>query len=94
MHPPPSPAWVIFSILMECTPESGRCHSAYSVVSHATVFLGWFLDGFHEWFTGWVPTKTHLFVWFSLLHNFVNGSWVAPWLTSVNCLLPTVFLVS
>ncbi len=30
--PPPSPAWTNFSIMMECTPESGRCHSAYSVV--------------------------------------------------------------
>jgi hypothetical protein len=25
--PPPSPAWANFSIMMQCTPESGRCHS-------------------------------------------------------------------
>ncbi len=27
MHPLPSPAWANFSIMMECMPESGRCHS-------------------------------------------------------------------
>ncbi len=27
MHPPHSPGWANFSILMKCTPESGRCHS-------------------------------------------------------------------
>ncbi len=27
MHPPPSPAGANFSIMMECTPKSGRCHS-------------------------------------------------------------------
>jgi hypothetical protein len=32
VHPPPSPDWANFSTLMECTPESGRCHSVYSVV--------------------------------------------------------------
>jgi hypothetical protein len=26
-HSPPSPAWANFSIMMECTPEIGRCHS-------------------------------------------------------------------
>ncbi len=30
--PPPSPAWADFSIMMECKPESGHCHSVYSVV--------------------------------------------------------------
>jgi hypothetical protein len=25
VHSPPSPAGLIFSIMMECTPESGRC---------------------------------------------------------------------
>jgi hypothetical protein len=25
--PPPPPAWADFSIMMECTPESGNCHS-------------------------------------------------------------------
>ncbi len=24
LHPPPSPPWANFSIMMECTPESGR----------------------------------------------------------------------
>jgi hypothetical protein len=30
----PSPAWANFSIMMECTPESGSCHSVcmYSVM--------------------------------------------------------------
>jgi hypothetical protein len=27
--PPPSPGWHDFSIMMECTPESGFCHSIY-----------------------------------------------------------------
>ncbi len=27
MHPPPSHAWANFSIMMECMPESGLCHS-------------------------------------------------------------------
>jgi hypothetical protein len=27
VHPPPSPAWANFSIMMERTPKSGRCHS-------------------------------------------------------------------
>jgi hypothetical protein len=31
VNPPPPPAWTDFSIMMECTPESGRCHSVYSV---------------------------------------------------------------
>ncbi len=29
--PPPSPGWANFSIMMECTPESGRCHSVYTL---------------------------------------------------------------
>ncbi len=32
MHPPPSPAWSNFTLMMECTPESSRCYSVYSVV--------------------------------------------------------------
>jgi hypothetical protein len=31
MYPPPSPGWAKFSIMMECTPESGRCYSVFSV---------------------------------------------------------------
>jgi hypothetical protein len=27
VHPLPSPGWANFSITMECTPESGHCHS-------------------------------------------------------------------
>ncbi len=27
VHPPPSPTWANISIMMECTPESGRRHS-------------------------------------------------------------------
>jgi hypothetical protein len=30
--PPPSPAWANFTLMMECTPESRRCYSVYSVV--------------------------------------------------------------
>jgi hypothetical protein len=30
--PPPLPAWANFTLLMECTPESSRCYSVYSVV--------------------------------------------------------------
>ncbi len=29
VHPPPSSGWADFSITMECTPESGHCHSVY-----------------------------------------------------------------
>jgi hypothetical protein len=36
VHPPPSPAWANFTLMMECTPESSRCYSVYSV-------LGWFV---------------------------------------------------
>jgi hypothetical protein len=31
-RPPPSPGWADFTIMMECTPEIGHCHSVYSVV--------------------------------------------------------------
>jgi len=36
---PPSTAWAVFTLMMECTPESGHCHSVYSVggiVGHAS----------------------------------------------------------
>ncbi len=26
LHPPPSPAWVNFTLMIECTPESNRCY--------------------------------------------------------------------
>ncbi len=29
--PPPSPACANFTLVMECTPESSRCYSVYSV---------------------------------------------------------------
>jgi hypothetical protein len=29
--PPPSPGWVNFTLMMECTPESSHCYSVYSV---------------------------------------------------------------
>ncbi len=32
VHPPPAPAWANFTLMMECTPESSRCYSVYSVV--------------------------------------------------------------
>ncbi len=31
MHPPPSPAQANFTLMTECTPESRRCYSVYSV---------------------------------------------------------------
>ncbi len=34
---PPSLDWADFSIMIECTPESGNCHSVYSVV-HLLVY--------------------------------------------------------
>ncbi len=27
MHPPPTPAWVNFTLTMDCTPESRRCYT-------------------------------------------------------------------
>ncbi len=30
--PPTPPAWAYFTLMMECTPESSRCYSVYSVV--------------------------------------------------------------
>jgi hypothetical protein len=29
---PPFPAWADFSIMINCSPESGRCHSVYSAL--------------------------------------------------------------
>jgi hypothetical protein len=34
--PPSSPVWANYSIMMECSPESGCCHSVYSVVQNLT----------------------------------------------------------
>ncbi len=31
VHPPPSPAWANFTLMMECTSESSRYYSVYSV---------------------------------------------------------------
>ncbi len=31
VHPPPSPARANFTLMTECTPESSRCNSVYSV---------------------------------------------------------------
>ncbi len=42
--PPPSPAWANFTLMMECTPESSRCNSMYSVgvttvrLSHSPIY--------------------------------------------------------
>jgi hypothetical protein len=30
-NPPPSPAWANFTLMMECSPESSRCYSVYTV---------------------------------------------------------------
>jgi len=39
VHLPPSPAWADFTLMMECTPESGHGHSVYSVVPLFDLFL-------------------------------------------------------
>ncbi len=31
VHPPPSPAWANFTLMIECTPESDCCYSVYPV---------------------------------------------------------------
>jgi hypothetical protein len=33
MHPPPSQVWANLTLMMECTPESSRCYSVYSVAA-------------------------------------------------------------
>ncbi len=33
MQPPHSPGWAVFSIMMECTLESGHCESSVYIVS-------------------------------------------------------------
>ncbi len=38
MHAPLSPAWDNFSIMMEYTPESGRCHSVCNSVGLLFLF--------------------------------------------------------
>jgi hypothetical protein len=40
LHPPPSPAWADFSIMMGRTPGNDHCHSAYSVVYLLTPLPG------------------------------------------------------
>ncbi len=35
MHPPPSPAQLNFTLMTECTPESRRYYSVYSVAGTA-----------------------------------------------------------
>ncbi len=32
MYPLPAPVWADFTLMMKCTPESGHCHSVYSVM--------------------------------------------------------------
>jgi hypothetical protein len=44
VHPPPTPAWANFSIMMEYTPESGRCNSAYSEVDTGSKFTAVVVD--------------------------------------------------
>ena len=47
--PPPKPGWADFSIMLECTPESGHCESSvYSVLGshHVLEFRGHFTSPF------------------------------------------------
>ncbi len=39
MHPPASPAWANFTLMMECTPESSVCYSVVQVLSASTVYF-------------------------------------------------------
>jgi hypothetical protein len=39
VDPPPTPAWANFTLVMECTPESGNYHSVHSVVLTALSLL-------------------------------------------------------
>jgi hypothetical protein len=36
--PPPSPCWADFTIMMECTTESGHCRSAYSLWEQPSLY--------------------------------------------------------
>jgi hypothetical protein len=40
MHPPLyPPAWANFSIVMECTPESSRCYSVFTLCMEPLIIL-------------------------------------------------------
>ncbi len=45
VHPPPSPAQANFTLMMECTPESSRCYSVYSVFSPIHPWIVSAIDG-------------------------------------------------
>ncbi len=44
----PSPGWANFNIMMECTPDSGNCHSVCTL-------WGW------QWICGYMPRNTNVF---------------------------------
>jgi hypothetical protein len=48
---PPStlPAWANFTLMMECTPESSRCYSVYSVVTRHMRYTVWEKEKEEEW---------------------------------------------
>ncbi len=37
VHPPPSPAWANFTLMMKCTPESSVCYPVYSVAGTVSI---------------------------------------------------------
>jgi hypothetical protein len=39
VHPPTSPARANFTLMTECTPESSRCYSVYSVEGATSAIL-------------------------------------------------------
>ncbi len=43
--PPPTPGWADFSLRMECTPESGHCHSVCTLWVEPPDFLSYELTG-------------------------------------------------
>ncbi len=34
VHPPPQETWADFTLMMECTPENGHCHSVFRIRIH------------------------------------------------------------
>ncbi len=56
LHPPPSPGWAVFSIMMEYTPESGHCHS----VMHSVEFPVKWNQGTRQLVLSWDPRIQHL----------------------------------
>jgi hypothetical protein len=67
LHPSPSPGWANFSIMMECTPESGNCHSVCTLCAvhrknllrtkHALPYTTKCIQGFEDLICRFPPTS-------------------------------------